>query len=318
MKQIWYGVSLLTCSMLTINTALAENPPAPEALLQQMSAASQSLNYEVAFINITKQGIDSYRYRHAKTKGTQLGDLLLMDGPRREVVQRGNDISYFETGLQPFTLAGDHIVDSLPELAFSDIANLSKFYDFIAVGRARAADRSSEVIRVVSRDGTRFSYIVWIDEKDKLPLRVDLLDKDGETLEQFRVISLTVDPDVAEAFNGIDKANLPPVLSIPDSSKTQFSWSPKWLPEGMKEVSRSKRNLPNMPVTIESRLYSDGLFSFSINVNPSSSVTSDQIVRQGRRTVQTDVRNGNEITIVGELPPSTAKRISDSIVFTGQ
>jgi sigma-E factor negative regulatory protein RseB len=34
--------------------------------------------------------------------------------------------------------------------------------------------------------------------------------------------------------------------------------------------------------------------------------------------VQTDVRNGNEITIVGELPPSTAKRISDSIVFTGQ
>ncbi|WAT05008.1 sigma-E factor regulatory protein RseB [Rouxiella badensis] len=318
MKQIWYGVSLLTCSMLTINTASAENPPAPEALLQQMSAASQSLNYEVAFINITKQGIDSYRYRHAKTKGTQLGDLLLMDGPRREVVQRGNDISYFETGLQPFTLAGDHIVDSLPELAFSDIANLSKFYDFIAVGRARAADRSSEVIRVVSRDGTRFSYIVWIDEKDKLPLRVDLLDKDGETLEQFRVISLTVDPDVAEAFNGIDKANLPPVLSIPDSSKTQFSWISKWLPEGMKEVSRSKRNLPNMPVTIESRLYSDGLFSFSINVNPSSSVTSDQIVRQGRRTVQTDVRNGNEITIVGELPPSTAKRISDSIVFTGQ
>lgn len=319
MKQFWYAVSLMTCSLLTTHIASAETAPAPEALLQQMSAASQSLNYEIAFISITKQGIDSYRYRHVKSKGgIQLADLLLMDGPRREVVQRGKDISYFETGLQPFTLAGDHIVDSLPELAFSDINTISHFYDFIAVGRARAADRSSEVIRVVSRDGTRFSYIIWIDEKDKLPLRVDLLDRDGETLEQFRVISITVDPEVDKAFTGLEKANLPPVLSIPDIDKAEFSWEPKWLPEGVKEVSRSKRNLPNMPVTIESRLYSDGLFSFSINVNPTNNVTAEQIVRQGRRTVQTEVRNGNEITVVGELPPSTAKRISDSILFSGQ
>lgn len=316
MKQIWYAVSLLTCSLLATHTASAEPSTAPEALLQQMSAASQSLNYELSFIGITKQGIDSYRYRHAKKQTSQFGDLLLMDGPRREVVQRGNDISYFETGLQPFTLAGDHIVDSLPELVFSDITNLAKYYDFIAVGRARAVDRNCEVIRVVSRDGSRFSYIVWIDEQDKLPLRVDLLDRDGETLEQFRVISVTVDPAVEEAFNGIEKANLPPVLSIPDSSKAQFSWIPKWLPDGMKEVSRSKRQLPNLPVNIESRLYSDGLFSFSINVNTTNNTASaDQIVRQGRRTVQTEVRNGNEITVVGELPPSTAKRIADSIVF---
>jgi sigma-E factor negative regulatory protein RseB len=283
-----------------------------------MSAASQALDYEIAFISITKQGIDSYRYRHVKSKGMQLGDLLLMDGPRREVVQRGNDISYFETGLQPFTLSGDHIVDSLPELAFGDFEKLAKYYDFIAVGRARAADRTSQVIRVVSRDGTRFSYIVWVDEESKLPLRIDLLDKDGDTLEQFRVISMTVDPAVAEAFDGIDKANLPPVLSVPDSSKAQFSWQPKWLPEGVKEISRSKRTLPNLPTSIESRLYSDGVFSFSINVNPSSDAASEQIIRQGRRTVETDVRNGNEITVVGELPPSTAKRISDSIVFSGQ
>lgn len=318
MKQIWYAVSLLTCSLLATHTASAETQPSPEALLQQMSAASQALDYEIAFISITKQGIDSYRYRHVKSKGMQLGDLLLMDGPRREVVQRGNDISYFETGLQPFTLSGDHIVDSLPELAFGDFAKLSKYYDFIAVGRARAADRTSQVIRVVSRDGTRFSYIIWIDEENKLPLRVDLLDKDGDTLEQFRVISITVDPAVAEAFNGIDKANLPPVLSIPDVSKAQFSWQPKWLPEGVVEISRSKRTLPNLPTVIESRLYSDGVFSFSINVNPSTDAASEQIIRQGRRTVETDVRNGNEITVVGELPPSTAKRISDSIVFSGQ
>jgi len=315
MKQFLYAAFLLAGSLLS---PFASADTTPEALLQEMSSASQKLDYEIAFISITRQGIDAYRYTHAISNKSQLAQLVLMDGPRREVVQRGNDISYFEYGLQPFTLDGDHIVDSLPTLAFSDFNNLSKYYDFIAVGRARAADRLSEVIRVVSRDGTRFSYIIWVDQASKLPLRVDLLDRDGETLEQFRVINVDIGSNAVDDLAELAKAKLPPVLSLPPVDETQFQWQPQWLPDGVKEVSRSKRSLPNMPVTIESRLYSDGLFSFSVNVNASNGVVSEQIVRQGRRTVQTEVRNGNEITVVGELPPSTAKRIADSIQFVPQ
>ncbi len=73
-----------------------------------------------------------------------------MDGPRREVVQRGNEISYFEPGLEPFTLNGDYIVDSLPSLIYTDFKRLSPYYDFISVGRTRIADRLCEVIRVVA------------------------------------------------------------------------------------------------------------------------------------------------------------------------
>ncbi len=46
-----------------------------------------------------------------------------MDGPRREVVQRGNEINYFEPGLEPFALNGDYIVDSLPSLIYTDFRN---------------------------------------------------------------------------------------------------------------------------------------------------------------------------------------------------
>lgn len=71
--------------------------------------------------------------------------------------------------------------------------------------------------------------------------------------------------------------------------------------------------MDNMP--IESRLYSDGLFSFSINVNRATQASTDQMLRTGRRTVSTSVRDNAEITIVGELPPQTAKRIADTIKF---
>ncbi|HFZ8995879.1 TPA: sigma-E factor regulatory protein RseB [Citrobacter freundii] len=314
MKQRWFAMLLVASSLVFSVNASADT--ASGALLQQMNLASQSLNYELSFVSINKQGVESLRYRHARLDNRPLAQLLQMDGPRREVVQRGNEISYFEPGLEPFTLTGDYIVDSLPSLIYADFKRLAPWYDFISVGRTRIADRLCEVIRVVARDGTRYSYIVWMDTQTKLPLRVDLLDRDGETLEQFRVVTFSVNDSVANSMEMLAKAALPPLLSVPAGEKAKFNWQVVWLPQGFSEVASSRRPLPtidNLP--IESRLYSDGLFSFSVNVNRAAQNSGDQILRTGRRTVSTSVRENAEITIVGEIPPQTAKRIADSVKF---
>lgn len=314
MKQLWCALSLMTSSLVFASNASADSVSSG-ALLQQMNQASQSLNYELAFISINKQGIESLRYRHARFDNRPVAQLLQMDGPRREVVQRGSEISYFEPGLEPFTLTGDYIVDSLPSIVYTDFKRLTPFYDFIAVGRTRIADRLCEVIRVVARDGTRYSYMVWMDTETRLPLRVDLLDRDGETLEQFRVISFTVNNEVNGLMRNLAKASLPPLLSMPSVEKANFTWVPTWLPQGFSEISSSRRQLPTVDIPVESRLYSDGLFSFSVNISRAGTASSDQLLRTGRRTVSSEVRDKTEITVVGELPPQTAKRIADSIKF---
>ncbi|XNM76083.1 sigma-E factor regulatory protein RseB [Escherichia coli] len=281
----------------------------------RINLASQSLNYELSFISINKQGVESLRYRHARLDNRPIAQLLQMDGPRREVVQRGNEISYFEPGLEPFTLNGDYIVDSLPSLIYTDFKRLSPYSDFISVGRTRIADRLCEVIRVVAR-----WYTLQLHRVDghqiELPMRVNLLDRDGETLKQFRVIAFNVNQDISSSMQTLAKANLPPLLSVPVGEKAKISWTPTWLPQGFSEVSSSRRPLPTMDnMPIESRLYSDGLFSFSVNVNRATPSSTDQMLRTGRRTVSTSVRDNAEITIVGELPPQTAKRIAENIKF---
>lgn len=313
MKQLWFSVCLLAGSLFYSSIAPAQDTPG--AMLQQMNSASRTLNYELAYISINKLGIESLRYRYALVDQQPLAQLLHMDGPHREVLQRGKGISYFEPGLEPFTLPGDHIVDALPGIVYSDFNRLAKYYDFLAVGRTRIADRPCEVVRVVARDGSRYSYLVWVDEDTKLPLRVDLLDRDGETLEQYRVISFVVGSDVQNVMRGLLKANLPPVLSPPAAATAKLGWAVGWLPAGVDEVATTRHSLPNVAAPVESRLYSDGLFSFSVNVSPAASGSAPQYYRQGRRTIQIEVRNGHEITIIGELPTPTAKRIADSITF---
>lgn len=313
MKQLWCAMSLVAGSLFFSANASAD--VSSGALLQQMNLASQSLNYELSFVSINKQGVESLRYRHVRLNNQALAQLLQMDGPRREVVQRGNEISYFEPGLDPFTLNGDYIVDSLPSLVYTDFKRLAPYYDFISVGRTRIADRLCEVIRVVARDGTRYSYIVWLDSETKLPMRVDLLDRDGETLEQFRVVAFNVSDQVSSNMQTLATTSLPPLLSVPSSDKVNFNWLPSWLPQGFVEVAGSRRTLPTIETPVESRLYSDGLFSFSVNVNHATANSSEQVLRTGRRTVSTTLRDNAEITVVGELPPQTAKRIADSIKF---
>ncbi len=58
---------------------------------------------------------------------------------------------------------------------------------------------------------------------------------------------------------------------------------------------------------IESRLYSDGLFSFAKLT--ALRHRAPIMLRTGRRTVSTSVRDNAEITIVGELPPQTANAL---------
>ncbi|KIS43378.1 sigma-E factor regulatory protein RseB [Kosakonia radicincitans] len=313
MKQLWCAMSFVATGLFFSVNASAD--VSSGALLQQMNVASQSLNYELSFISINKQGVESLRYRHVRLNDQPLAQLLQMDGPRREVVQRGSEISYFEPGLEPFTLNGNYIVDSLPSLVYTDFKRLSSYYDFISVGRTRIADRLCEVIRVVARDGTRYSYIVWMDEETHLPMRVDLLDRDGETLEQFRVIAFSVNGQVASNMQTLAKASLPPLLSLPAGDNVDFNWMPSWVPQGFEQVASSRRKLPTLEMPVESRLYSDGLFSFSVNISPANQNSAEQLLRTGRRTVMTTVRDNAEITVVGELPPQTAKRIADSLKF---
>ncbi|KHN49956.1 sigma-E factor regulatory protein RseB [Pectobacterium fontis] len=319
MKRVWFAACFLIGSLFYSTLAPAQNAE-PGTLLQQMNSAVRSLNYEISFINITLQGFESVRYRHAVVNNRSLAQLLFMDGPRREIVQRGDEISYFDPGFEPFTLSSDHIVDSLPSLVFADFQKLSSYYDFIpADGRVRIADRLASGVRIISRDGTRYSYMVWIDAESKLPLRIDLQDRNGDKrLEQFLTTSLIVDDDVVNVMRLLEGIKLPPVLSTPAVEKGDFTWEPEWLPAGMTALSHDKRVLPGSSIPIETRLYSDGLFSFSINISPSSGVSEEQSLLTGRRSIHTVMKGNREITVVGDIPPSTAKRVADSILFKAQ
>ncbi|GMM91436.1 sigma-E factor regulatory protein RseB [Vibrio fortis] len=308
-------VSALTLFSLISPSAFAEEPSA-KALLHQMNEASQHLNYELSYILIKKSSIEPLLYRHAVSDEQQLAHLVYLSGPVREVIRRGNEVSYIEPGTEPFTIESGNMVAPVIPMLNNDIDILNEYYDFVKVGRAREAGTTTQVLRVVPKDGLRYSYVLWVDENTNLPLRADLLDRDGEILEQYRTISYVVNDKIAEAMAGLNNAQLPKVLSLPDGVVGESDWRVSWIPDGFEAKELNRYPMATTNKMVESQMFSDGLFSFSVYISDRDEHSlKGQLVRQGRRTLHSLVSGDNEISVVGDIPPATAQRIAQSVQF---
>ncbi|WP_318437547.1 sigma-E factor regulatory protein RseB [Photobacterium leiognathi] len=316
MKKILVGAVALVSLLLPLQASAEAEKPSAEALLLQMEQASQALSYEISYIRVKKNSIDTLRYRHALEDGQGYSHLLYLSGPPQEVIQRGNEVSYFEPGLDPFTVISGKMVAPVMPLMKVDIKDLAHYYDFISMGRAREAGVTCDVVRIAPKDGARYSYLVWVDQLSHLVMRADLLDRNGDLLEQFRAVSYAVNPKVAEMLSKLKAVKLPEVVKLPIQKKANLDWKVSWLPDGFQLISGDRHRLLMTERPVESRMYSDGLFSFSVYVSDIDSYAiSGQLVRQGRRTLSNIVKDNKEITVVGDIPPSTARQIAESVTF---
>jgi sigma-E factor negative regulatory protein RseB len=308
-------VSVVVLLSLNTSIAFAETLSA-KALLLEMNQASQHLNYELSYILIKKHGIEPLLYRHAMEKNKPFAHLVYLSGPVREVIRRGNEVSYIDPGTEPFTIESNEIVGPLIPLLNSDVERLARYYDFVNIGRGREAGSACQVIRVVPKDGLRYSYVLWVGELSHLPLRADLVDRDGEVLEQYRTISYTLSDKLAKLMLKLNTVKLPDVLTLPESQvKTSF-WHVGWVPDGFvpKELNRYRMAITDR--LVESQIFSDGLFSFSVYVSDRDNHSlKNQLIRQGRRTLHTLVKGNSEVSVIGDIPPRTAKRIAQSVTI---
>ncbi len=314
----WILIKLIALSIFMSTMVQGKDKLSAETLLNQMRKASYNLNYELSYILVKKNSIEPFMFRHSHLGDMTLSHLIYLSGPMREVIRRNEEITYLEVGSNPFSSRTEEIVAPVIPLLHKQLTQLNQYYDFILMGRGREAGSSTQIIRIVPKDGNRYSYIVWIDERSYLPLRTDLISRDGEIIEQYRVVSYAVDDQIATFMNkGLATAELPEVTVIASSAPDKSTWHANWLPSGFKAINFNRYRLAMNQRTVERQMYSDGLFNFSIYISEADKLSNNnQSIRQGRRTLYSYLNEDYEINVVGDIPIATARRIAKSVVFS--
>ncbi len=294
-------------------SSASEEDLSPTQLLRLMQKNYAMTDYGLFFVNITPASIESFRYYHAYEGNLQYAQLVTMDGVQQEILQRGNNISYFSPTFPTFSIKANNIVDNFPSILWGDIKNITKYYDIIPVGFNRIADKVVETLRIIPKDKSRYQLVLFLDTQNKILLRQDTLDHNGYLLAQFRAVNFTPLPDVKKFISAVNNLNLPPFIKVNiQQQNTPFDWKVQWLPAGFQLIKQTV-NISNGK-NIETQFYSDGIFTFSINVTPSIIPDApNKSWSRGTLTLYTRTQDNKDFTCIGDIPVATAKRIIESI-----
>lgn len=301
-----------------VDTSVAGNVHSPQValLLKKMSETSHGLTYQGTFTYQHKDNpsLQSFRIIHWIEDGVEHERLQHLNGPEREVVRSGRKLGCGSLG-------DELLQGNLGKLA--NITGLNQLYKFDVRGPERIAGRSATVLLALPLDSFRYSYFLSIDDETGLVLKSWLVDESARPLERYQFIELTLNPDLSQ-INQQPKAKLHRSVVAPDCDtlemksaarelKSPERWQPTWLPNGFAFVGQRP-----IKDDIDMLMYTDGLSTFSVFVQPATGVVIPEGVAQRGATLAVmdafSYQGQNyRVTVVGEIPVVAAQKIAQNV-----
>jgi sigma-E factor negative regulatory protein RseB len=314
MKLLSYVVLLISISF---SAAGEESRPA-KVWLERLSNSLNKLNFSTSFVVVKNNQAQPYHWFHGiDENGKELEILSLLNGPRRDILRKDNIVSYIEPQLPPYSVTSQQISGPIPAILADDISQLEASYDFISVGRSRILGRPAQLIRIEAKNAHRYAYWLWLDQQSSMLLKLSIVTKQGQQLEQIQFTHLDITDKPSDSVLQLNETELPVLVDIPpEYQQQQLQWVVNWLPKGFSQVNSNRHKISQTKQPVEFMLFSDGLVDISIYVNGSKEKQRKaDFAMDGATLVLNQVNEGIEISIVGKIPSQTAKAIADSITI---
>ena len=287
----------------------------PASWLKKMDRALSEENYEGTFTYSRNAQFNTVEVVHRYRQGQELSRLFYLNGEQKEILTINGESTCQHVDSEHVLF--DHEVTPKPfSKAFSrSLASSPQFYRFKMLGRERFVGRPTVVIGVSPTYNDRVGYKLWLDEATGLLLQSHLVHR-GRPLEVFRFARVTIGEEIADAKlvssmdgNIVTHPLEQPTLEVAKEERfAKPAWKASWLPSGFQQVIRPARDRVS---------YSDGVAAISIIVERAAISAAGEIVvaRQGGTVLISRrlKRSNKQVTVVGEVPVETAKKIAESV-----
>ena len=102
---------------------------------------------------------------------------------------------------------------------------------------------------------------------------------------------------------------------VPSIVVVDTGWAVQRLPAGFQKIAELKRNMPGRPAPVSQMVYTDGLATLSIFVEPNATPPRAAEAASEDGTTAFFVRPVGDfvVSVLGEVPPATAQQIARSV-----
>ncbi len=301
-------------------SALAQQAPDAETLLIRVADALGNTSYRGRVTYEHSGQLELVEVIHGVTGGMAVGHIDYLNGPQRTLARQAQRR---DCALGRRLLAGETFAQPNGQMAALQAA-----YDFHMVGVDRVAGRASWVLQLVPKDEHRHGFILAVDQASYLPTKILFLAAGSKVLERLHFVSLetdvSLDPSLlASAIeNGGEEVSGKCSYTLENNDA---HWIPGWLPEGFVRAHYQYSDSDGHMET-----YTDGLTSFSIftKQTPNVAANTKQQAAESRGiqtrgfkkgatvvvvATRTDLDPPVDVSVLGEIPNATAKRILASV-----
>ncbi len=289
---------LLSAALLLPLSSFAQSTD-PLTLLERMQQNVRTLTYEGDFVYQFGDVLNAMHIAHSWQKGYEREQLTTLTGVEREIV-RQNPGQTDSSG----TRVSRRLLKAPTLMTFSP-QNLDGVYNFKVLGDDRVAARETTVIAVLPVDDFRYGHRLYLDKETALPLRREVLNKQGKPVSQQMFTAISISADAATA-------DVPVMDDSEEGAKYQGAWRFTDLPKGfvMKVYTQGRTNNGHAS---DHFVFSDGIARISLFIEDKSTAKLGRRSSTGPVAILGSEVDGHRVTIVGEAPVETLKRFLKSV-----
>lgn len=321
LRQAGAGVFILMC---LAGAARADEMDTVQAWLEKTFHAAHTLSYDGTFVYSHGDQLDAMRVVHAARADGERERLVSLSGPAREVLRDDSLVTCILPDDRSVVVGKTRGARQFPPRFSVDVHKLADHYDFAMSGTERIAGQAARKLLITPRDRYRYGYRLWLEQDSGLLLKSELLDEDGRPVEQFMFTDIRFLDDVPDALlkpaiSGKEYTWYQPRAQYPQAPQDSGHWEADALPGGFSLVLRRTDSMPTAREPVEHLVFSDGLSSVSVFIEPVSDSRHNLqgSSRMGAVNAFGRVVDGHHITVMGEVPEATVRRIGNSMAHRG-
>lgn len=283
--------------------------------LTRMGNAARQLNYSGTFVYRQGNQSETSRVRHLVDEIGEIEKIESLDGPVREIIRNKEEVWCYMPELKAIKVDRAQAKRFFPALITDPAQHFNEGYVIKLRSKDRVAGRDCQQIHLEPKDQFRYGYRLCADMDSGLLLRAATVRGREEVIEHFsfsdvNIGQLIVRDSMKSNFSNENWVrHNPPVVEL-------SGWMVKNLPPGFKKQVELKRTLANRPEPVTQLLYSDGLASVSVFIEPrkGDAKATSRPSQQGAVSFYSLQIAEHNVVVVGEVPAIAVLEIANSVV----
>ena len=291
----------------------------PIAWLQRAAEAARSASYGGTFAHSNGDRTSTVRITHVSVNGEEHERIEPLDGPPLEIVRKNDEMFCYFPDAKTVRLDRRVTPRFFPAILSPAPAAVAASYDVKLGKTERVLGYDCQWIRLEPKDNLRYAQRLCSEINSGLVIRAKTFNDRDQMIELYTFTDLKLGREVARSdvrsiFEARVKRWITDSQPREETRSVDTGWAVTNPPAGFQKVTELRRTLPGRAQPVAQIIYSDGLASLSVFIEPNVPPrVADASSEDGTTTFFVHPMGEHLVSVLGEVPLATAQQVGRSV-----